>query len=525
MRKRVIIFFVILLSIPVGIGSVWAQNIFEKEVDFDGYSHGDAILQTSDGGYLVGGYKYGSDSADFSNFFPCIFRFDSNGNILWSKFIESTDIGEVISLSQSSDSNFFASGFISGQSQGNAFIMKLQPNGNIIWTRLYDNHSSAPALSSCDSGACILAGTSASTEPFVTKVGSDGSVIWSESIFLDLGQSSTSSMTRLADNNYLIVGGINQSVSEMTLMKIGPSGRMMWEKILSAPQDIFDFSCCKTADGGFAICGVVQISSNNKDIYVARFDSLGSLVWGKEVDEFGFEEGLSIVESENGDLVIACFGNPTGVIIMLVDKEGEVKSLKALTGADTFDADAIIRSSDNGFVFTGSIGHTISNIGGGLILVKIDSLINGCHLENQLFTDNPLGTVQGEGASISSGESINISNIAIGADVQSKEIDLCSLSAVAVSSYPGEFLSLSPNPLVSGSTVTIHRNENFPPEIFELSLCDLHGNIMKKMKVHLSGAKTDISLDVSQCPAGVYIVELRSGNDTKIWPQVKFIKE
>jgi len=511
-----------LLFLSLTASSACGQAMFEKEVEFGTYTRGIAIVQTSDGGYLVGGNRYGTYGSDPINLYydyPGIIKFDRDGNIQWAKFTRSGFPGEIYSLAESSDGNYFASGNITIDSSLKGFIMKFDSAGNTLWSRV-NRYSSAICLSPSYDGGCIIGFQTQGS--MVMRISSDGSVVWADSI--SEGYANPYSIIRLPDSNYLVVSDLN-----FTMTKINLSGTIAWCEVLSASPTIFELSSCITSDGGFAACGVVEASSDNSDIYIAKFDSSGSLLWGKEIDEFSFEEGLSIVEGDKGDLVVTCFANPTGAMIMTVDKDGEVKTLKSLVGGtfaggNAFDLSAIIRSSDGGFVFTGGVGNSTSHIGGGLILAKLDSFANGCNLKNELYTVKPFGTMAAQTFTISPSGVLDSSNITFEADLTFNEIDLCNLSSVPVNQEAGN-ISLYPNPFHGNELLTLSIDGSLPSGEYEISIVDLLGNIVRKENVNLSGTKQDIFLVVSEFDAGIYIIEIKGKNGSRILRQIKLIKE
>jgi hypothetical protein len=517
-----IAFFIILYSF----GKAEAQNTFEKEINFEGFSGGKALVQTSDGGFLAGGFKY--DPIDSSQYFPFLSKFDQNGNLQWAKLVGNGFGGLINDVKQSIDGNYFAAGTINISGVTRQLIIKFDISGNVIWARSITDYG-LPVIASCSDGGCVFA-TSNSSRSFVLRISAKGTLIWEQN-FEDLDGNYIYSMIAFTDTSFLIFGNTGASFTALSVTNIGQSGSVLWSKNISTTVDLFASAVCKKSDGGFAICGRVEASSDNENIYIGSFDPSGSLLWGKEIDAFGFEEGDGITEAQNGDLTVACLGNhtnsmPKNSMILRLNRSGDVLDLKTLSGDSNLNADVIILSSDGSFVLTGNAGETPTEKTGGILLVKIDSMINGCNLENQLFSDRPIGKeISVTRSSTLGNNTLDTADITIGADLTFKEIDLCNISSVSPASSGEESLSLSPNPLISGKSVTIHVNENLPSGIYYLSLLDLLGNTVKKEKINFSGSKQDMLFDVSECAAGIYMIELQSLNDPKVISWVKLVKE
>lgn len=518
-KGYILAFFLLGLNFGEGV----AQPSFEKQIDLGFAANAYSLINTTDGGYLVGGDRYSSNSNDRTNYFPILIKFDADGNVQWAKRLGSSLYGVIFTLSESQDGNFFASGNISGDTIGRSFVLKCDPLGNTIWARTFQNRTSVVPLSPCDDGGCILAGAFSEFAPFVMRIAPDGSFIWRTNFLRKHQGDHFTSIVHLTDGSYVVTGD-EGARAVLSLMKIDLSGAILWYKTISNSSDLFNFSSCKTADGGFTFCGTTVLNDDNKNLYIAKFDSAGMLLWGKEIDGFGFDEGLSIAEGYDGDLVVDCFGNPTGIMILHMSGRGVVRSLKTFTGAKFCSSNAIVPSSDGSFVFAGVIGDSLSSAG-RLLLVKLDHNINGCHLKDRLFSDHSAGNVLTKTAITSSEGYLDSAFIKLGADLTFKEFDVCDVSEVAVKTTEEERISLSPNPLVSGKSVTIRLNENILPGIYDLLLLDLLGNTLKKEKMDLTGTKQDILFDVSECAAGVYMVELRSEKEPHFIRWMKFVKE
>ena len=118
-------------------GSVLWQKTYGGEED--DYLH--SVHQTTDGGYIVGGWtkSFGAGDYDF-----WILKLDSNGNVLWQKTYGGSQLDRVTSLKQTSDDGYIVAGFTKsfGAGENDIWVLKLQANGDIVWQRTYGGNSS-----------------------------------------------------------------------------------------------------------------------------------------------------------------------------------------------------------------------------------------------------------------------------------------------------------------------------------------------------------------------------------------------
>ena len=509
MRLKITYLFILLL---VPLSRLQGQNTFEKEFNNGYFSNGNTLIQTKDNGFLVCG-EY-------------IFKVDSIGNLVWSKFItDDLYSAEINAICNSSNNHYI----IAGTESRGTFISKIDSLGNIIWKVLSLRVIAYPTLAPSPDGGCIIAaGDNGGDSIYVMRIANDGELVWRLNLLHYRYNYNISSIIPFGDTSFLICGGRDEPKLGIVsiIIQVGISGTVMKFYKISSTNINLALSICKLKSGGFAICGFHGIEGNF-NIYIAKFDSLGSLLWGKEIESFGTEDGRSIIEAGNEDLIVVCgqraingTGGDDSTLILRMDKLGNVKSVKLLNGFMV--PNAIIRTSDNEFVFTGNKNHNSDN---KMFLMKLDSESNGCNLQDQLFTDHLVGTRLTDTLPISCGGVLDSSHIILKDIINFKEIDLCNMSSVSLASSQEESISLSPNPLISGKLVKIHVNENLPSGIYELSLLDLLGNTIRKEKIYLSGTKQDILFDISKCVAGAYIVELQSETRLEMVHKLKFIKE
>ena len=104
--------------------------IWAKTYGGTSYDVAFSVQQTSDGGYIVAGLT-GSFGASWYDIF--LIKTDANGNIIWAKTYGGTSRDEVSSVQQTSDGGYIVGGFTGSFGAGDAdiFLIKTDANGNI----------------------------------------------------------------------------------------------------------------------------------------------------------------------------------------------------------------------------------------------------------------------------------------------------------------------------------------------------------------------------------------------------------
>jgi uncharacterized delta-60 repeat protein len=162
------------------IGSVTWQNTYGSIV----YDEAESVRQTSDGGYIVAGVS--------EAFCACgggawVLKLDYLGGITWQKIYNGTAYGVANSIEQTSDGGYVVAGYkeLSGQSTDDFWVLKLSSTGSVTWQNTYGGSGFDEAVSveqTSDDGY-VVAGITTSfgsglCDAWVIKLGVDGDITW-----------------------------------------------------------------------------------------------------------------------------------------------------------------------------------------------------------------------------------------------------------------------------------------------------------------------------------------------------------
>lgn len=317
----------------------WEQNYGGAKVDY-----ARSIRQTSDGGYILGG---GTRSFNVGVVDYYIIKLDSSGNILWEKLYGSsqTDICEAII--QTSDGGYMAA----GQSwlnilDGNAYILKLDSSGDKEWDKSIGGglEDGAYDIQQTSDNGYIFAGYTRSNgdgsyDIYVVKTDSSGNIKWTS----DFGGNNDDQAYSLIQHRdgYVVAGHSKSnsvlSNSDIYVVKLDLDGKKVWEKFYGAGDTIEEAqSIQKTNDGGYIIVGKTnQYTYGANDVYLLKLDRDGNEQWsqvfGGENDDYGY----SIAQNSDGGFILAgqtkSYG--TGGNAYIIKTEVPANSQTAANGA------------------------------------------------------------------------------------------------------------------------------------------------------------------------------------------------
>ncbi|HNW99383.1 MAG TPA: T9SS type A sorting domain-containing protein [Bacteroidales bacterium] len=181
---------------------------------FGGNSDGPTYVtlkKTSDGGFIVCADWYNpSTSTDL-----LLLKLDANGNEVWAKTYGGTSLEFGIFVKETPDGGFIAVGYSESFSSTGRSIYAVRTNsvGDTLWTRSIGCNDKQSAGYSVDIAGndFIIAGYNSGFYNLITKIDSNGNIIFSENIESTTGQW-LYSVSKSSDGGYISTGQYNGSV-------------------------------------------------------------------------------------------------------------------------------------------------------------------------------------------------------------------------------------------------------------------------------------------------------------------------
>lgn len=249
---------------------------------------------------------------------------------------------------QSSDTNFIIGGSSSIDPYDNtdAFLMKVDPNGDSLWTIRYKGE-------------------------YVNVI---------------------RDIIPLNDSAYVGVGIVNSQMTDMSflygdllLLSFNNRGDTLWSKKYGAERDDEGYQIIKSKFGGMITCGMFDLSAPNSlgSYWILRLNDLGDTIWTRSLDMGPSSAARALAEDSIGNI----YALGSGAYMIKLDKNGTILDTIKIQG------DLVIHSINfkNYFFFTGidAIGKFVCKIdlNGNLIWNKYFS---GSFFDLLLSSDNAI---------------------------------------------------------------------------------------------------------------------------------------
>jgi len=291
----------------------------------------------------------------------CIVKYDSSGNVLWANKAGGTS--EVLDISTDHLGNVYMTGNFSSPSitfgsitlirkgTNDAFVVKYNSSGNVMWAKNaggVSGSSGGYSVAIDDSDNVYLSGIFGSSSfsfgsftlsniygwnLFLGKYDALGNEIWAQNV---IGSRFLNHITTDSSGNIYLTGSFNSptanlgsttlvnfGMEDVFLAKFNSSGNILWAK--NAGGNGSDGGACVVTDNAgnvylsgtfistsFSIDTFLLPNSGCVDIFLAKYDTTGNVIWVKGAGGTGEDRtgtgGLSI--NQNGTVFMSgSFGN------------------------------------------------------------------------------------------------------------------------------------------------------------------------------------------------------------------------
>ena len=404
-----------------------------------------SIDQTTDSGFILGGWSWSNISGDKTEnsnggWDYWILKTDSVGNIQWQNTIGGNGPDYLYTIQQTSDGGYILGGYsasnISGDKSENSngsydfWIIKTDSLGIIQWQNsiggsnadyLYSMHQTLD-------GGYILGGSSESNisgdkiesskgviDYWIVKVDSFGNIEWQNTI----GGSNydyLQSIQQTVDGGY-ILGGYSKSdissdksednigLEDYWIIKVDTAGNIQWENTIGGSNYDYLYSIQQTFEGGYILGGhsksnisgdKTEMGNGLIDFWMIKTDSLGNIKWQNTIGGNANDYCQSIKQTIDGGYILggwsASFisGDKSEINygghdywVVKTDESGSIQWDKTIGGSDYEALYSLLQIADREFILGGA---SKSNISGNKIensngdwdywLVKLNTSFN-----------------------------------------------------------------------------------------------------------------------------------------------------
>ena len=366
----------------------WANGMGGSREDYI-----ESVTETSDGGYIVGGYFY-SNSIELGNGVVLtskstkdgmIIKYNSEGRVEWAQAA-----GDMIySITETNDGGFLVGGYFFSSSldlgngvniinvdsrgtTGDGMVIKYSSNGEAEWAKRIGGIATdyvTGATETSDGGNIVVVltfsksidlengiifsrGSTASCDGIVIKYNSENEIEWAKMLEGTSGDTRIISVEETSEDDYIMAGNFGGSMnlgngvtltsngsSDGFIIKYNVSGEAEWAKIIGGEKYDSIFALKVTQNGGYIIGGYFQSSSVN------------------------LESRVNLTNKGSSDGMVIKFDKVEIPNPIVIQAEG-------IGGASTDYINVVVATNDGGYIAGGRFNSSSLNLGNGVRLTN-----------------------------------------------------------------------------------------------------------------------------------------------------------
>ncbi|VVB92510.1 Colicin E5 ribonuclease domain protein [uncultured archaeon] len=302
------------------IGNILWNRSFNRE----DYNTASSARQTTDGGYILSGYI----GPNTSSYKAWLVKTDSNGNEEWNKTFGISGFDVAYSVQQSLDGGYIIAGkkrspaYPMSDEGFDAWLIKTDANGSKMWNKTFGGtrRDEIASIRLTSDGGYILAGGTDSYrgswgDAWLVKVDKNGNEQWNRTYYSanSIAQTASSAL-ETADSGYIIAGIIFPMVdgpqsrmsSDAWLIKTDSTGNEQWNKTFGGKGETRALSIVQVSDGGYVLAGdTSSYGANGVDALLVKTDEKGNEQWNLTFGGKFRDEANSVSQTKDGGYILA----------------------------------------------------------------------------------------------------------------------------------------------------------------------------------------------------------------------------
>ena len=381
-----------------------------------------AIIQTSDGGFMVVGI--GDIPGDNIYWDLWAVKLNAQGLMEWqTQLLGGMATDGAHSVQQTHDGGYLISGYSNSSDRdltnnhggSDCWLIKLNGTGDLVWQKSLggSEDDSAYAAYQISDGYIVVgfaysndqnvSGNHGGADVWVVKLDQSRSIVWQKCLG-GSGDDKAYAMQITPDGGYLIAGetasnngnvGVNYGGKDFWVIKLNASGQIVWEETYGGSGDDMAHAIQLTTDGGFIVAGhsasnggMVGGNNGEYDFWAVKVDAARQMEWQRNLGGSLRDQAYSVRQTADGGYVMAGLtisndGDVSGFHgawdywVTKLSDTGYLQWEQALGGTEIDVAYDIVQSPDGSYIVAGFAGSnngdiSYNNGGSDFWVVKLD---------------------------------------------------------------------------------------------------------------------------------------------------------
>ena len=267
---------------------------------------GYSVQQTTDGGFIIAGStrSFGVGTPDGDNVY--LIKTNASGDTLWTRNYGGTGIDWGNAVRQTTDGGYIIAGYTEsfGAGIGDVCLIRTNAAGDTLWTRtyggIYDDWGYS-VQQTTDGGYIITGGTASfgagDEDVYLIKTNALGDTLWTRTYGgtdIERGYS----VQQTTDGGYIFAGltySFGAGGADVYVIATDAQGDTLWTRTYGGTGDDEGYSVQQTTDGGYIITGwTASFGAGGNNVYLIKTDAQGDTLWTRTYGGTGYDEGYSV---------------------------------------------------------------------------------------------------------------------------------------------------------------------------------------------------------------------------------------
>ena len=353
---------------------------FERIIGGPNQDGAGSVRITADGGYIIAGSTTRLDQ-EYSD--ALLMKTDVYGQVEWSQWYGEEEWSEGFAeVLQTDDGGFIAVGshqHSEARLEPDVYVVKTDATGRLLWQKSFGREPFKPDRGSdiipTSDGGYLIAGRSTTAldeNAYLIKIDANGNRLWERNYGGPAGENAAS-IKPTSDGGYIFLGSTSSYNTggsgdfDLYLVKIDASGNMIWEKNYGGSDWDRGASVIVTADGGYLMAGWTsspEFGAVARNVYLVKTDAAGNKQWQKLYGWEHVDEAAEVIATTDGGYLIVgsserYYDAPMetwrpDVYVIKTDGSGNEEWSQTYGGLHNEGASSVRQVSTGGYIISGS---------------------------------------------------------------------------------------------------------------------------------------------------------------------------
>lgn len=363
---------VCLACLPVLLFAQPPDSLWSRAFGASGNDECTSILQTADGGYILGGWtgSFGAGGIDM-----WVVRTDANGDGLWSRTFGGTEEDACYGIALAADGGCLLAGDARSFGSGtyDYWLVKAGESGDSLWSRIFDGGGldRCTSIERTPDNGYLLGGSSTSfgagnTDFWLVKTNATGEAQISHT-FGGHEYDECYSIQQTSDGGCVLAGyteSFGAGITDFWLVKTNANGDSLWSRTFGGTSTDVCLSVEQTSGGGYILAGYTfSFGAGGADFWLVKTDANGNQLWSRTFGGSGDDRCYSVLQAADGGYLLSGYTESFGAggmdfWLVRTDANGTELWNRTFGGSGDDLCHTVIRTTDGGYMLA---GYTMSS--------------------------------------------------------------------------------------------------------------------------------------------------------------------